>query len=368
MEKKSTGLSLEYVIPPCESLRDILEDRGMSQNILAVRTGMSSKHISDVMNNKASISPRLATALENVFGVSAQFWLNLQNNYDIEYIKAKAIDEISPNEFEILKNLASVVKYMQLLGLLAKGLKKESKVLFFRKFLGVNSLTAVPSLNFNAAYRKSSAVRIDPFVLYSWIKICESLSQQALVNCELNVQKLKEKIQYIRTLMLLKDPNEAVAKLTETFADCGIKFGVIQHITGAPVNGFIEKTKSGDTILFMTIRLKSADIFWFTLFHEIAHILNGDVNENAKFIDYEFHDNEMERRADNWARDVLINPLAYKNFIREKDFSILAIKRFSRSQGIFPGILIGRMQKEKHIPFSWYTKYKLKYEWEAEKK
>ena len=45
-EKNSVGLSRDYIIHPGETLAEVLEDREMSQRELAVRTGMTEKHIS----------------------------------------------------------------------------------------------------------------------------------------------------------------------------------------------------------------------------------------------------------------------------------------------------------------------------------
>lgn len=60
-----------------------------------------------------------------------------------------------------------------------------------------------------------------------------------------------------------------------------------------------KKTEDGALILCMTLRQKFADIFWFTLFHEIAHILNGDTKH--EFIDFDSVSGDMEAKADSMA-------------------------------------------------------------------
>jgi HTH-type transcriptional regulator/antitoxin HigA len=79
-----SGLSSDLLIHPGETLREAMEDRGMSQKELALRTAVPEKHISDVLNGKTPISPEFATGLEAALEISAVFWLNLQTNYDIE--------------------------------------------------------------------------------------------------------------------------------------------------------------------------------------------------------------------------------------------------------------------------------------------
>lgn len=88
MGTKMKGLSLEFIIHPGETLKEVLESNNMLQEELAKRTGFSAKHISEVINGKKKISPKLAKSLEYVFGIPATFWINLQGIYDKEmYVK-----------------------------------------------------------------------------------------------------------------------------------------------------------------------------------------------------------------------------------------------------------------------------------------
>ena len=114
----------------------------------------------------------------------------------------------------------------------------------------------------------------------------------------------------------------------------------------------------------LTIRGAYADIFWFSLFHELGHIVNGDVSKTQKFIDIvETEQTNREIEADKFATNALIDPNNYVRFIRDEDFSIASIKRFAKSQNIMPYIIIGRLQKEGKIPYSWFSDYKLRYKW-----
>jgi len=72
-----TELYFSYIIHLGETLYDLLEDREMTQTELAIRVGVSPNHIAEVISGNASISLELASALENVFGTTASFWLNL---------------------------------------------------------------------------------------------------------------------------------------------------------------------------------------------------------------------------------------------------------------------------------------------------
>jgi HTH-type transcriptional regulator/antitoxin HigA len=114
----------------------------------------------------------------------------------------------------------------------------------------------------------------------------------------------------------------------------------------------------------LTIRGSYADIFWFSLFHELGHIVNGDISKSQKFIDVmgdEKTNREIE--ADKFATNALINACDYQRFVKIGDFSISSIIRFAKTQNVMPYIVIGRLQKEERIPYNWFSEYKLRYKW-----
>lgn len=110
--------------------------------------------------------------------------------------------------------------------------------------------------------------------------------------------------------------NTMQEQLKEIFDECCIAFCMVKHFRGAPVQGFIKRTECGQLILCMTIRQKRTDIFWFTLFHEIAYVLNGDADK--RFVDFSSVKTEIEARADDFARDTLLDKNAYKKFFERR--------------------------------------------------
>jgi HTH-type transcriptional regulator/antitoxin HigA len=142
-----TGLSAEFLIHPGESLRELMENEEMNQKELAVRTGFSTKHISKVLSGDYDITSKFAYALENVFSVPAEFWLNMQNSYNIEKLYVHSSDSVTDDEREITSKMSSAIKYLVDTGLMSPTRDKTQKVLELRKILGVNNLTAILSLD-----------------------------------------------------------------------------------------------------------------------------------------------------------------------------------------------------------------------------
>ncbi len=71
----------DYVSPPGETLLEMIEERGMTQADLAVRTGHPRKVINKIIKGKARLTPETALELEHVLGVPARFWLTREQWY-----------------------------------------------------------------------------------------------------------------------------------------------------------------------------------------------------------------------------------------------------------------------------------------------
>jgi len=82
-------------ITPGEVLReDFMEPLDISINQLARDLSVPPNRISEIVNGKRSISADTALRLQRYFGVEAQFWLNLQTEYDLRMMKRKIWTDI----------------------------------------------------------------------------------------------------------------------------------------------------------------------------------------------------------------------------------------------------------------------------------
>ncbi len=80
---------------PGRLLRRELEARELSANKLALDLGVPSGRITDILNGRRSISADTAVRLGRYFGNSAQFWLDLQGQYDIALVERERGTEIA---------------------------------------------------------------------------------------------------------------------------------------------------------------------------------------------------------------------------------------------------------------------------------
>ncbi len=82
-------------VTPGEMLKEeFLAEYGLSQNQLAKAIGISANRIAEIVNNRRRITADTALRLSLYFGNSAEFWMNLQTNYDLKLARRKLDPEV----------------------------------------------------------------------------------------------------------------------------------------------------------------------------------------------------------------------------------------------------------------------------------
>jgi Zn-dependent peptidase ImmA (M78 family) len=111
----------------------------------------------------------------------------------------------------------------------------------------------------------------------------------------------------------------------------------------------------GKVVLMVNDRRHYADTFWFTLFHEIGHIMNGDLGVSFR--------DEAEDEADHYAQMKLIPQEQYQAFIHQHHhFDETSICEFARAIDRDPGIVLGRLLRDKLVrKTDMYLKNKLRH-------
>ena len=337
--------------PPGATIREQLEDRGMQQKELAVRMGMSEKHISQIINGEVRLTPETAEKLEMVLGIPASFWNKLESIYEEKLAKAKVENEMDEDK-EIAKKFP--YKEMAKNKWVPEARTAEEKVINLRKFFEVANLTITenPTIT-NIACRRLNEGKNGDTALIAWAQQARIVARN--VNTQpINMKRLMDIIPTIRE-MTLQNPENFCPVLQSILASCGIALIFLPHIGGSFLHGatFLNGNK---IVIGITVRGKDADRFWFSLFHEIGHILRGHINQLSGTSEKD------ESDADKFAMDTLIPPEAFNNFVLHSNFNVATISRFATEIKIAPGIVVGRLQKENYIPYNWYNDLKEKYE------
>ena len=147
--------------------------------------------------------------------------------------------------------------------------------------------------------------------------------------------------------------------MKEKFQEAGVLFVIMPNMTGSKINGATKKI--GDNVMLMVSdRNLNSDTFWFTLFHEIGHIMNGDFG-----ISFEKETGKSEEIADRFAADSLISPEKYESFKNKRDFSSYAIKSFAKEINRDPGIVLGRLQNDGFVGYDDWSMKSLRHKYKV---
>ena len=363
MAAKTTGISSEFIIHPGEIIADVLAEREMTQADLAKRTGFSEAYVSCVISGKKAISARFAMALEYAVSVPKSFWLNLQANYDAKILEAEEAQTVSEEEKAVYTELKEIVKFLKKIGKLEGEKKAVETILDLRKIFQVSNLNCLQHLAPAGLFRMSTKTQTNMGVLGAWLQLCQMSRFPITASATFNPDKINEVIAAIKEAMADRGADPQI-KLAPIMAQYGIEFQVVHNFKGAPVHGFICRRDEGIYQISLTIRGAFADIFWFSLFHELGHLVNGDADKAKCFIDASDGQNtKAEEAADFFASNALLDPAADKSFIEAGDYSYPKILEFAGSQSVPDYIVIGRLQKENLIPYSYFADHKLRYKW-----
>lgn len=352
----------DYIVPPGETLEELLEYYDMTQAELAERTGRTPKLINEIIKGKAALTPETALQFEHVFGVEADFWNNLENNYR-QMLARKKNEEQLKEQLDFWSNFP--VKFMTKNGWLKAEKDKTKQLKELLSFFGVASFKAwkeVWSEVFNqpeAAFRKTEAFPSNSESIAVWLRKGELEARN--INCaSYDEKKFKESLKEIR-LLTDENPETFIPKLTEICAEAGVAVVFVLETPGSRVSG--ATTWNGKKpIIILSFRYRTNDHLWFTFFHEAGHILKH--SKKITFLEFKDNIDEYEEEADQFASTTLIPSKKYSEFIKKRDFKEQAIIAFAEEVNIAPGVVLGRLQHDGHIPYpTRLNRLKRSYKW-----
>ena len=364
----SASVHSDLAIPPGEFREEVIADLDMTKDELARRMQRPPAKLSAVFNGEKAITPETALQMEKVVGVSAPIWLGLEaeDRLTLARIQAKRSDSLEQEE-----QLATAYSYAKLakLGVVAPSRKPLVRVAELQRCFGVASLLAIPDVRLcQAALRESQPDTRrrprSPQALVAWLRFGELKARE--VDCgTFDRQLLRSSLDEIRH-MTLEGPESFQTRLESILARAGVALVVCPPFPGTGVHGatFWQGRKG---VLLMTIRDDWADVFWFSLSHELGHLaLHGRRDIIFEYDAADAESREREQEADDFAAETLVPSRDYRQFVDAGDFTEPAIRRFASGAGIDPGIVVGRLQHDRHVRRDRHNGLRSRFRWVAD--
>ena len=343
-------LMSDLAIPPGEYLEEVLDEKGINQAELARRMGRPAQAVNEIIKGDKAITPETSIQLERVLGVPAYIWMGLESEYRL--IKASQIEsEKAKKEVTLLPNFP----YSDLakLGLVEKTRNSLTKVQSLRLFFGVASLFNLAGVKeYSPAFRQNTSNEINHESLASWLRAGHIVSEK--IQCKkYDRETLLSYLPDIRKLTLENDPNIFFPQLEKLLQLSGVALVVIPHFKKTHTTGATFWHNNDKAVIMMSLRGSWADIFWFSLFHELGHVLLHD--RRKTYLENGSSDASLktqESEADEFAQNTLIPIVEFSYFKECLDFSNSSILAFSKQIKTAPGIITGRLHHEKLLPYT----------------
>ena len=230
----------------------------------------------------------------------------------------------------------------------------KEKVVSLRKYFEVVELSLLGSDQITRiACRRLAITDKSDLALMAWAQEAK-IKARDIQTAPINIKGLIAAMPEIRKMTVLK-PKDFCPQIKTCLADCGIALVFLPHLKESFLQGasFMDGNK---IVVGLTARGKDAYKFWFSLFHELAHIALGHVGQPNGTSEND------EEAANKWSGDTLITSEDFEAFKRDRDYSERSVIQFAKVQGIAPGIVVGRMQREGMIKYSMLNNLKEKYE------
>lgn len=363
MEKNKYSYKPDKVSPPGDTLLELLEEKEMLQVDLARRIGRPVKTINEIIKGKTAITPETAIQLERALGVPAEFWNQREANYRAYLASQKELDRLRAQK-DWLDNFP--IKEMVKRGWLKCSNDRVDQMICLLNFFGV----ATPEqwkdewTQRKLAFRKTANVNNNIGAISVWLRQGEIAGHN--IPCQsFNKDILLSSIDKIRRLTLQQEQDAFIPQLQEICSACGIAVVFVQPFQNVPVYGASYWLSPDKALIQLSLRSKTADTLWFTIFHELGHIIYHSKKEFfIEIDDKSVCKSSDEIEADHYASEILVPSVHLNSWLNE--INILnkeKIAVFSKKMGIAPGILVGRLQYIKRISYSQFNDLKIRYNW-----
>jgi HTH-type transcriptional regulator/antitoxin HigA len=349
--------SPNWTTHPGEHLAEHLEVHGWSQAQFARLAGLSPKLVSTIVSGVNPVTAETAIKLERVLGVKADIWTGLQARWDLFHARAEAKPVPETKSWLSLFPIAELRERK----VLPETKDERTLAETLLRLFAIGTAEAYPSKVKALAvhHRRSAAYRSSEHHLFSWLMLGEFRARQMNLPA-FDAGKFEEAVRKIRSLTTER-PSVFEPRMKKLCSDAGVALIFEPPISKTCVFGSARWFDADYAIIQMSLRMKTNDHFWWTFFHEAAHI---SLHRGKTFMDDQNGIGDgAEQEADNWAEEILVGRQRFSQFKQTRPSSRAEVKHFAVKVGLHPGIIVGMLQHARVLPFSYLNDLKAKFEW-----
>lgn len=319
--------------------------------------------MAEITAGKAPVEPETALQLERVLDVPASIWTNMEAAYQLQQAR-----EAEDRALEACYNWANAFPLKELAerGCVKRASQKSGQVRELLKFFGVGSVKACEERMeelLQVDFRTSGTFQNDNLSLAAWLRLGERRAAE-IETRDYDRDAFLKALREIRELTLISI-EQALPQLEAKCAAAGVAFVLEKPLPKTRASGVSRWLSPRKALIQQSLRHKSDDHFWFTFFHECAHILLHSRKEI--FIDMVkgpgSANPKQESEANLWASDFLVPATALRRFVMTFAGTDDEISQFAATQRVAPGIVVGQLQHAGLVGFAAHNRLKVYYRW-----
>jgi HTH-type transcriptional regulator/antitoxin HigA len=329
------------VPPPGFFLREELEARGWSQAELAYMLDVPVQAVSMILSGKRGITPEMAKKMGVAFDVPPEFFMNLQNAWELSLAPDPSPDVAKKVRLQSLYPIRDMMRRQWLVSADGAALERE-----LARFFDVDSADKIPHMA-HAAF-KSRYDEIPPPQL-AWLFRVRQIAKEMIVEGRYSASKGREAVRKLSGLLSAPEETRHVPRI---LSEAGIRYVLVESLPNGKIDGVCCWLGESEPVIGMSIRFDRIDNFWFVLRHELEHMLRNH-GRDAAMVDADLEKTigqseipEEERVANEAASNFSVPRKQFESFIARKApfFSERAILGFASRLNLHPGLVAGQLR------------------------
>ncbi|HKP44695.1 ImmA/IrrE family metallo-endopeptidase, partial [Mycobacterium sp.] len=333
----------DWAVPPGSLIKAELDALEYSQSDVASRANISTKHFNQLINGHVPLSPEIAVSLERVLGIAAEITLQMDATWQAEKVRRTSATTLAGLDRWLNKFPRNVLQSYGIVDFAKEKAERVEALLRFFRVADEKSFDRIwlaPQVN----YRRSQKFTVDAYATALWRRLSEVQAEDlAPTSCEYDPVGLRAVAERLPALTRL-DIKRGFRGAQDMLSTAGVLLVFVPEIAGTRISGATWWPTPSHPIIALTGRYKFVDVFWFTMIHEIAHVLLHP--KRATFMHF---DRPRTASDDYDKQETVADDFAANAFLSDRqrcELVLLAnnaeIERFADKTNLSVGVVAGQ--------------------------
>lgn len=346
-----------WASPPGETILSILRAREISVDRFSELVGLAEHQALSLLNGKYPIDSNLAERISANLGSTPRFWSERERRYQSN-LKTLALRRPALEQWF----RSFPISKMREMGWISKFTTQTDAPFELLDFFAVSTVQQWKEEHASrlerTKFRTSTAFENSAPATTAWLRRGEVVAEE--MHCKSwDREGFRKSLGGLKSLTTEPSPRAFLPGLQTECAKHGIAVVVERCPSGCAASGATLWLESGRGLLLLSARFLSDDHFWFSFFHEAAHLIlhkaelriEGDALSGTS---------GQEAEANQFAQAILLEPQG-EPALKALPINKFAIARFARKCGVSTGIIVGQLQSKKRLSPGRFNAFKTRY-------